>query len=526
MSKKKKNNNIDYEKAYREASTALRSIDKKAFRSVSKGMQFDWFNNTSFNNVVYPKFRIPPQILRMVEQRNGIVGAITTLRIQQAVEYSQISHDKDIPGWEFALRDEKKSMTPLQEKQKKFLENFFENTKVQNYNGLEPKNDSFKEVITKFIRDRLLIDKVCWEVERDRKGQAVALWVLDGATIMPVLPGGYFGATNQIGMITGYTKLADEIRKAKIESLPPLEEIAYVQELFYGFSGGGITAAFTENDIIYDIANELNDIQYYKQGFSVVEKANIAIIAFINSITYNSNGLSRGSIPKIALAMGKDSMYTQEQMEDMQDEWLANFMAMDGQWNIPLLNGDAKVLNLMPNNRDMEYQKYMEFCGSLICSIMGADPAEAGLRLNQAQNVLSENQDAKQMFSKNRGLRELLGGFAYLANKFKKMSGYDFADDFNFRFNGLSTEDKGFESDLRKKAVETDTTINELRRQRGEKPDPYGDIICNPQYIQYRIQKEQSEQMGGGEQEEQNQDEFDGDIDEIMAGMEKAIRLI
>lgn len=524
--KKQRQNSFDYQKAYTEAVTALKSIDRKTLKTISRGMQYDWLNNTSFNNVVYPKDRIPPRLLRLCEPRNNIVGAVTTLRIQQAIEFSKISHNKDIPGWEIVLKDETKTITPEQENQKRFFEDLFENTKINNYNGIEPKDDSFKELITKFVRDRILIDKICWEIERDKRGQAVAIWVLDGATVLPVLPGGFFGSTNQVGIgIVGYSKLADEIRKSKIESIPPIEEIAYVQELFYGSSGGGIIAAFTENDMIYDISNELNDIRYYKQGFSVTEKANIAVTAFINSLTYNSNGLSRGAIPKIAIAMGKESGYTQEQLEDAQDEWLANYSAMDGQWNIPLLNADAKILNLMPNNRDMEYQRYMEFCGALICSVLGADPAEVGLRLNQAQNVLSENQDAKMLFSKNRGTREILNGFSYLANKFIKKSGYKFANDWCFRFNGLSTEDKGFESDLRKKAVETSKTINEIRQEDGQEPDPYGDIICNPQYIQYRMQKEQIEQMGNNQQEEV-ENNFDEDIDEIMAGMEKAIKLI
>ena len=177
--------------------------------------------------------------------------------------------------------------------------------------------------------------------------------------------------------------------------------------------------------------------------------------------------------------------------------------------------------------------------GALICSEMGVDPAEMGLRLNQAQNVLTENQDAKMVFSKARGLRDLLGGFAYIVNDWLRISGYDWAEDWLFTFNGLSTEDKGFEADLRRKAIETDMTINESRKLRGEKPDPYGDIICNPQYVQYRIQKEQQEAMnsnadgmspdgegagggdfneggGGDDNGDGDNDNGDDDIDDIV----------
>jgi hypothetical protein len=521
---------LDYERAIKQAKHAVKSLDRKVLKTVPKGTQYDWLNNTSYNNVVYPKNKIPDRLLRLIETRNPIVGAIITLRIQQAVEFSLVSHDNDIPGWEFVLCDEKMTMNKELEKQQRFLEEFLINTAIPNYTnsiGVEMRHDSFRELITKFVRDRILIDKITWEIERDLKGQAVALWCLDGATIAPVLPGGFYGSTSQIGVgiNSGFNRLSEEIRKARLDAIPPLEEISYVQELIYGTSGGGITAAFRETDLLYDLGNELNDIGIYKQGLSVVEKANVAVVAFINSLTYNSNGLTRGSIPKIAVAMGKDSNYTQEQLEDAQDEWMANFQAMDGQWNIPLLNSDAKVLNLLNNNRDMEYQKFLEFTGALTCSVLGVDSSELGLRLNQAQSVLNENQDAKQMFSKNRGLREMLGGFSFLINRFVNISGFPFAKNWKFRFNGLSTEDKGYEADLKKKKAETYIMVDEIRAEDDLPPLPNGtgQVILNSVWQQ---NKQAMEMAAQGEEMAGENDEFDEEVDDAMSDLEKAIRII
>jgi hypothetical protein len=540
--KKKQNNNntkIDYETSFRDAYAATKSLEKRIKRTIAPGMQYDWAARSNFNSVVYPTNKIPDRMLRELETRNNIVGAVITLRIQQAMEYSDISHDKDVPGWEFVLSDPAQKMTPALEKEKQFLETFLKKSRAPNYPGFIQREGGIKELLVKFVRDRILIDKITWSIERNRKHEAVAIWPLDGATVLPVLPGGYFGPTSTVGISAwgGYSKLAKEIEKARLENIPPVEDITYVQELFYGSAGGGIADVFTNEDIIYDISNPLNDIRYYKQGLSVTEKAGIAIVAFMNSLTYNSNGLSRGAIPKVAVSMGKDSNYTQEQLEDSQDEWIANFSAMDGQWNIPFLNGDAKVLNLLPNNRDMEYQKFMEFVAALTCAVLGTDSAELGLRLNQAQNVLNENQDAKQLFSKNRGIRDMLGGFRHIVDRFIEISGFPFADRWVFSVNGLSTEDKGFEADLKKKATETYMTINEVRKAEGLEDDPYGGIITNPQYIQYRMQQEQAESMEGeemegegGEEEEEgfggfSDEDIDSTVDEAME-MQKAVRLI
>ena len=528
----------DYSKALIDAATTIRSFDKKVKKNfgVPKGQQYDWLNNTSFQNIVYPKFKIPDRMLRIIELRNPVVGAILTLRIQQAMEFINISRDGDTSGWEFVLKDENATMNKEREKQRDFLEGFLTHCHRADYISYESKRDDFKDLLTKFVRDRILIDKVCWEVERDKKNEAVALWVLDGATIAPVLPGGFYGSTSQIGVgiNSGFNKLSDEIRKIRLENIPPIEEISYIQELLHGTSGGGITAAFRESDLIYDLGNELNDISMYKQGLSVIEKANIAVIAFLNALTYNANGLSKAAIPKIAIALGKDAGYTPEQLEDAQDEWAANFQAMDGQWNIPLLPSDAKVLNLMNSNREMEYQKYLEFSGALICAVCGVDSSELGLRLSQAQNVLNDNQDAKQTFSKNRGIRDLLGGFSYVVNRFLDISGYSFAKDFRFKFNGLETTDKSFEADLRKKNVESVMTVDEVRKTMDLPPlkDGLGEIILNSVFMQNK----QAAEMAGGEEEgmadyeedDEGGDEFDEMADEAMEGLEKArkVRLI
>lgn len=522
---------LDYEKALKDTRSAVRNLDRKVFKSVPKGTQYDWLNNTSYNNVAYHKDKIPDRLLRLVEIRNPIVGATITLRKQQAIEFSHVSHDKDIPGWEYTLCDTKATVSKEQEQQKAFLEEFTKFTHApgyQNFQGIETQHDDIRNLLEKFIRDRTLIDKITWEIERDRRGQAVALWCLDGATIAPVLPGGFYGSTSQIGVgiNSGYTRLSEEIRKARIENIPPIEEISYIQELIYGTSGGGITAAFRETDILYDLGNELNDIRLYKQGLSVVEKANVANVAFINSLTYNSNGLTRGSIPKIAIALGKDASYTEEQLEDAQDEWSANFQAMDGQWNIPLLNSDAKVLDLNKTNRDMEYQKYLEFTGALTCAVLGVDSSELGLRLNQAQSVLNENPDAKQLFSKNRGIRELLGEFSYLMNRFLRVSNFPFARDWKFVFNGLSTEDKGYEAELKKTKAETYMMVDEVRAEEDlpPLPDGSGQIILNNVWQQNKqaVDLAAQEQIAG----EESEGEFDDMADEAMEDLGKAIRII
>jgi hypothetical protein len=130
----------------------------------------------------------------------------------------------------------------------------------------------------------------------------------------------------------------------------------------------------------------------------------------------------------------------------------------------------------------------------------------------------------------------MLGGFAYIMNRFLKISGYEFAKDFVFCFNGLSTEDKNFEADLKKKKAETYMLVDEIRAESDlpPLPDDTGKVVLNSVWQQNKQAAEmaaQQEEMGAeGEGEEGfegfSDDETDAMAEEAMAGMEKAVKLI
>ena len=144
-------------------------------------------------------------------------------------------------------------------------------------------------------------------------------------------------------------------------------------------------------------------------------------------------------------------------------------------------------------------------------------------------------------------MRELLGGFAFVANRFLKLSGYPFIKDWVFRFNGLSTEDKAFEADLRGKNVKTVMTVDEVRETLDlpPLPDGQGEIILDSVFLQNKAQAamaaeggESGDGMGemgdmeGGEDQEQpaesggNDEEIDDMAEEAMQSLEKAVRIL
>ncbi len=216
--------------------------------------------------------------------------------------------------------------------------------------------------------------------------------------------------------------------------------------------------------------------------------------------------------------MGKESEYSVEQLEELQEEWIANFEGVHGQWRIPLLNGDVKVLDLLKSNRDMEYQKFMDTVASIICAVYGISPEELGLRFTTGGSIMTDNADPKQKSSRSRGLNDLLGDIAGTINKLMRLCGW--ADKYVFEFTGIEPADKAENSKLRKEAVETYKTVNEARAEEDLEPIEGGDILLNSVFIQNKMS--QAGQPGGDVEEKKGYEDddsdwnFDDDIEEIV----------
>jgi hypothetical protein len=112
---------------------------------------------------------------------------------------------------------------------------------------------------------------------------------------------------------------------------------------------------------------------------------------------------------------------------------------------------------------------------------------------------MTENVDAKQKFSKDRGLRDILGAIENVINKVMRYCGWD--TKYRFEFCGLDPKDASEMSKLAGESVRRDKTINELRAERDDKPIKYGDVILDPSWLNYVQQEkmsEQQQQQGGG----------------------------
>ena len=173
-------------------------------------------------------------------------------------------------------------------------------------------------------------------------------------------------------------------------------------------------------------------------------------------------------------------------------------------WKTPVVEADIDWIDLQKNNRDMEYQSWMEYLIKLACAIYSIDPTEIGWDISRSggNSGLFEGSQAERLqHSKDKGLYPLL---KFIQRQINKYIVEQINPDFEFVFMGLNgmTISEELEMDIKK--IGSFQTVNEIREKYELKPLEYGDIPENSVLIsaknQAQMQQQQMGMMGGGEE--------------------------
>ena len=426
--------------------------------------------------------------LRTVARKNVIISAIVNTRCQQVRAYSRWVDDEDKPGWKIKLKDQRSKMTKAQEKEAKEIADFMTNTGRTDFEGAEDREDNIEDIIEQIAREQQVIDQVAIECRYDKKGDLLDFWLLDAATIKRLRYDGFKGE----------------------------QKWKFIQEI-----DGRAFTLYEHKDIVFDYQNKRADITHKGYGYAYTEMAIDAITAFMYGMSYNQAQFNHSSMPRGILTF-KGLNLSRQQLEELQRQWVSMFSGVKGMWKTPILQNEADWKSIAPNNREMEFNQYIQLLASFICSVFGIDSAELGLRLNQAQNVLSENAGDKIAFSKDRGLTQLLSFTSTMLNKV--MIKNEKWKDFCFVFTGVSSTNKSELLDLDSKQVKTYKTVNEKRKEMDLPPLPDGDILLDSVYMQAKQSREMNEQneesedgFDEGADDDMSDDDMDGILDDVFS---------
>lgn len=433
------------------------------------------------------------EVLRRMSIKDAVISSIITTRVNQVSTFTRPARfDRSGIGYEIRLRDPQ--ATPTEEDQKTMvaIEKFLENTGFDNDNS----RDDFDTFIRKIVRDRLVYDQVCFEIVPDRAGRPAEFYAVDASTIRIANEEAYADAIAE-----GQAKKGDEIK--------------YVQVI-----NGQVKAYFTANEMAFGVANPRTDIYVAGYGFSELEMIINQVTAHLWAEEYNTRFFSQGGTTKgiLNLKGSAQAPISPQQLESFKRQWISQVSGMTGAWKTPVVSVDGiEYISVSQSNREMEFEKWMNYLINIACAVYQIDPAEinfpnrGGAGGTGGGGLGDGGIEDRLKHSKDKGLRPLLRFIESLINK-HIVSKFD--EKYVFSFVGIDAPSEKEIVELQAQRVKVYKTVNEIRQEEGLEPIEGGDIILDPNFVQavnnanqMKMQKEMmQQQQQQGEQDEDDQD--------------------
>ena len=506
---------------------------------------------------------VGPQVLKSMARKDSVIAAIIQTRKSQVSAFSQPQKDRYTPG--FLISPVEKLDLTLEEKieladpsiqdpntdeyeQKKYemekkrvkrqkvveedrrkIEEFIMHCGWSKEEEDMSKRMDFECLLKLMVGDRLTYNYVAIECIPTKDGTAMHHFLpVSSGTIRYVTRRSAEKYTRQILEFIH----KDENGQKQYEA--PKKPFRYIQIV-----RGRIVAAWTEDELIFEAANPTVDPEDQNYGNGEMELLIQIITSHIYAESHNRNFFTQGIGSKGILHIKGDNI-SRGQLEGFKRQWFNQISNTRNAFRPPIIGmaDDVKWVSLSMNNREMEYENWMNYLIKLSCAIFQIDPAEINFDISKTQtSTLNETSNEQRLkSSKDKGLKPLLKYIENIINN-RILPKWDkeLAQKYKFEFVGLDAETKKQEAERFKEEATIWKTVNEIRAEMGYPNIEGGDIVLNAAYTQYLAQIQQlgvqEEDASGGEEGEDEEaalldgieDGGDiGNIEGLLADLENA----
>lgn len=481
----------------------LVKAEKERYDSEAKSYMYDPFYLLEAIGYKERVMSMSYDTLRLMSERNAVVAAIINTRIHQVTSFARQPRTKYDIGFELVMRDSDIEPTKEDERKMKEIELMLLSTGYSNVVD-EESRDSFETFLAKITRDSLTYDQATWETVNGRGKYPVAFYAVDGASIR------FASTMDQLRRMSSYSREQLEemwIRQMHLVNaqvpdrsrLAPPEKIRYVQVI-----NSRVMNTYTEQELAFGIRNPRTHLQANNYGVSELEILTQVVTAHLWAEEYNRRFFSSGSAPKGFIHFDvTGGTLPQEQLNAFRRQWHAQVAGVWNAWKTPIIAmpGKMQYQNLQMGNRQMEFTLWIEYLVKLLCALYLIDPHEINFEMKgsptgQAPQFYSVS-EAKLKMSRDRGLQPLL---RFFESEINKNLIWRINPRYEFQFVGMDSRLEKDMQELRIKELQNWKTLDEVRVEDDLDPlgeEKGGDLILNPQYVQYYIQKKQVEAMAG-----------------------------
>lgn len=392
--------------------------------------------------------------LRQMAYRMPVASAIIQTRAHQVASFCRPQRDRYGLGYRIQLRDSRKAPTKEDTKWAQQMSALMQRTGVtDNPRG----RDNLETMCKKLVWDSYSYDQIGIEVVPDREGRPAEWYAVDGSTL----------------------RIADSA-STRVNA-DDKNAIRHVQVY-----DGMVISEYNQAELAFGVRNPRTDLRLFGYGVSELELGITTITALLFGFQYNQKQFTQGSIPKGLLNL--KGVVQEKQLRAFRRYWGMMTSGIENAGRMPVLNAEeVQWLPMMPSNRDMEYNAWIDFQIKVLCGLFLMDPGEINFRYGntgQASTLGEASNKEKIVESKERGLRPML---RFIADIFNRFIIWPINEAFEFEFVGLDARTHEQIAELNGKQVKTIRMIDELRAEDDLPPleDGKGQIILDPTWLQY-----------------------------------------
>jgi hypothetical protein len=448
--------------------------------------------------------RMTYEIMRRISHRVSIVTSVINTRVNQAAGFAKLPET----DWDIGLmvrprrlqgKMRKATPTPAERRKMAMVEDWI--LCCGNFSADRALvGDNFQAFTRKVIRDSLTYDQMNFQIRDQEDGNPYEMIAMPAHTMRLAAP-----KWTEVGA-SYYDILNREEEPATIPERGP-DDIFAVQV----YDGIPI-AHFTRRELCWSIRNPRTDIDVGDYGLSEIEQIVHTMNSILNAERYNARFFSQGTAVKGIINF--KGPIPEHQLQEFRREWHALLTGVHNAFRTPVTNAeDLQWISMHDSNRDMEYSEWLNYLIKIVTSIYQIDPMELNFQFGNTGQQTSLNQgdqEWKIRQSRARGLRPLLNNYAealtkHIVWRFREKN-VNWGEDFELLFVGLDEDDEATKLQKAEQYTKTVWTVNEARERLYQmEPDPAGDIIRDPYYMQ-------SKQMAAGQAAE-GEPQFDDDGD-------------
>jgi hypothetical protein len=356
--------------------------------------------------------------------------------------------------------------------------------------------DDLDDFCSLILNDSLTYDQLAFEIQRNRKFEIVAYKAIDASTIrlLDTIDQRYWDdGSKKYDVVMGFLPRYAQVWGSEIQQNPFTRE----QIVYYPWELGFATR------------NKSTDVYLNGYGTSELETLINIITWILYGFEYNGNFFKNGSNPKGFVNIKSGGM-GQDTLNEFRESWRQMITGVANSHKIPVFEGlDMEWFDLQQTNKEMEFQKWLEFLIVMFCAVYTIDPSELGFNFQMAKQMFGQDGQKQRLdHSREKGLKPLM---MFMQKVISKYIVSEINADFEFVFTGIDLEDEKQKIENASKMLSGGMTSFEKQFElfEGEPYDPKKHTILNSAFLQQQQMK-----MYGGQESNQAVDQMTGESGE------------